>query len=176
MEIAKINVSGVMACVKCRNLIPAGLVGGFITAEYLDPRWEGLTKTIVFKGIQTKDVVTNASTIEIPPETVAIPGKRLQVGFYGTTSDGALVIPTLWADLGVIMPAADPSGDTSTDPTLPVYAQLAQQIGELREQIENIEPGGPGGSISATGQGDAIVIETSLTVKGDGDAIIIGGA
>lgn len=143
MEIAKIAVNGAMACVKLRNLIPAGLVGGYITVEFSDPRWEGLTKTVVFQGVETKDVVTNDQTIKIPPETVSIPGKRLQVGFYGTDSTETLVIPTLWADLGRIMSATDPSGDQSTVPTLPVWAQLAQRIEDLEDQGE------PGAGITA---------------------------
>lgn len=35
--------------------------------------------------------------------------------------------------------------------------------------------GGGGGTIKAEGSGDAIVIQTSLSVRGDGDAIVLGG-
>lgn len=143
MEIANIDVGGVMARVKYRNFIPAGLVGGFVTVDYSDPAWEGLTKTVVFKGAETKDVVTNASIIKIPHEAVVSPGVRLYIGFYGTSADGTLAIPTLWADLGLIQPAADPSGDESADPSLPVYAQLAQKVEDLKDQIGSVDPGGP---------------------------------
>lgn len=54
-----------------------------------------------------------------------------------------------------------------TDPKKGDYVKGKEKF---LEQI----PGG-GGSISAIGQGDAIIIETSLLVKGQGDAIIIGG-
>lgn len=153
MEIAKLIITGAMAHVKFRDLIPAGLVGGYITVEYFDPLWDGLTKTVVFKRIEkkdkitnaTKDVITNATTIEIPPELIATPEMILQVGFYGTNAERVQVIPTLWADLGMIQPAADPSGDTTTDPTLPVYAQLAQRVGTLEDKVENLKPGGSTG-------------------------------
>lgn len=148
MEIAKIKIDGVTARVQYCCLVPAGLVGGTVTVEYSDPQWGGLTKTAVFKGNCVKDVVTNECVIRIPHETVAVPGENLQVGFYGTDSNGTLVIPTLWADLGVIQAAADPSDDVSTDPTLPVYTQLAQQIESLKDQIENIEPDGSGGNVA----------------------------
>ena len=48
-------------------------------------------------------------------------------------ADGNIVIPTLWEDIGAILDAADPSGDTNTDPSLPVWAQIQAMIGNLDE-------------------------------------------
>ena len=127
MEIAKIQVSGTTARVLKRKPIPAGLIGGYITVEYGDSLWLGLTKTVVFRGAVTRDVVTAGNVVEIPAETI-VAGKRLQVGFYGTRADGTLAVPTFWADLGVAAEAADPSGDESTDPSLPVWAQFADDL------------------------------------------------
>jgi len=45
--------------------------------------------------------------------------------------EGTIVVPTTWANLGVILPAADPSGDESTDPSLPVWAQILAMIGQM---------------------------------------------
>lgn len=151
MEIARIEVTGAMARVRYRDPIPAGLVGGTVAVDYSEDIWKGLTKIVVFRGAETRDVVTDEAVVTIPHETVAEPGKRLYVGFYGTDTDGTLVIPTIWADLGMIRDATDPSGDVSTDPSLPVYAQLAQQIGDLRDQIEDMEPGGSGGGSGEDG-------------------------
>lgn len=50
-----------------------------------------------------------------------------------------------------------------------------EQIAAAVEKYMKEHPPISGGSISAIGQGDAIIIETSLPVKGQGDAIIIGG-
>lgn len=167
MEIARIEVSGAVASVRYRDQIPAGLVGGIVTVVYSDTIWKGLTKTVVFKGgAETRDVVSEESAVTIPHETVAEPGKRLYVGFYGTDTDGTLVIPTIWADLGMIRDATDPSGDVSTDPSLPVYAQLAQQIGDLRDQVENMSPGSPGGGTGGGQDGFSPIASVAQTADG----------
>lgn len=107
------------------------MVGAEISLEYADPLWDGLTKTVVFRGAVAKDVINAGETVTVPPEVLAVSSRVLSVGVYGVDADGTLVIPTLWADLGKVMPSADPSGDTSTNPSLPVWAQLSALIGNL---------------------------------------------
>lgn len=107
------------------------MVGAEISLEYADPLWDGLTKTVVFRGAVAKDVINAGETVTVPPEVLAVSSRVLSVGVYGVDADGTLVIPTLWADLGKVMPSADPSGDTSTNPSPPVWAQLSALIGNL---------------------------------------------
>lgn len=145
MEIAKIRVEGTFANVVERRAIPSGLTGGTIRVEYAPGIWDDLTRTLVFRGVATRDVLTQETIVEIPHETVAAPNKHLQVGFYGTDAAGMQIIPTLWADLGLILPGTDPSGDPSTDPTLPVWAQIQEQVADLNERVDNMSPGGGGG-------------------------------
>ena len=168
MEVAKIRVDGAFANVVERRVIPSGLVGGTIRVEYAPGIWDNLTKTVVFKGVTTKDITTQKTVIEIPSETVAAPDKRLRVGFYGVDASGVQIIPTLWADLGLINPAADPSGDTSTDPSLPVWAQLADQLRRLEESggadpevIKQIVDE----YLSENPTGGGVVFETDATLK-----------
>lgn len=139
MEIAKIHVTGTCARIVSRRPIPEGLIGGYITVEYRDPVWQDLTKTVVFKGAVTRDVVTEERTVTIPAETIAA-GKRMLVGFYGTRAEGILAIPTFWADLGAVMAATDPSGDESTDPSLPVWADMLEQVQRIPEEVEKQVP------------------------------------
>ena len=147
MVIAKIYVDGVCAKITELRKVPQGIIGATIEVTY-SAEWSQLIKTAVFSGSTTKDVLGVGNTITIPAEVVAKPGHRLRVGFYGV-SDNTLAIPTLWADLGNIQSATDPSGDSSTDPRLPVWAQL-------QEQIKNIEltpgPPGPAGKDGVDGQ------------------------
>ena len=131
MLIARIKVSGVHAEVITCTDIPAGLAGGQIQIEYDDSVWSDLRKTVVFKGYTTVDIITDAATIVIPPEVVSRQHVRLSVGILGTSPDGAVVVPTLWADLGIVKPATDPSGDNAADPQLPIWAQLLHMIGDL---------------------------------------------
>lgn len=133
MILAKIKVSGLRATPCCIHEIPAGIIGGKIAFEYTDPMWNDLTKTVVVMGTVTKDILDAGDTVTIPAECVAKPSGSLRVGVYGTDADGVRAIPTLWADLGRIRAAADPSGDESADPQLPVWAQLQEQIDDLKE-------------------------------------------
>lgn len=133
MVIAKIRVNGAIARTVYRKAIPAGIIGAQVEFDYADDIWHGLRKTVVFKGAVTKDVVTDANIVTIPHEVVEKPSFRLSIGVYGVDADGNIVIPTLWEDIGAILDAADPSGDTSTDPSLPVWAQIQAMIGNLDE-------------------------------------------
>lgn len=137
MEIAKIEVSGVHARRMTRSPgrweIPAGLVGGTISLRY-GAEWAGLQKTVVFDGCGvTKDVVNAAEVVTVPAEVVARPERKLLVGIYGVGDDGTAT-PTLWLE-GYVCAAADPSGDPSTAPSLPVWAQLESRIRALEERF-----------------------------------------
>lgn len=143
MNIATIEVSGVYASAKAYTHIPAGLVGATVTFDFSDPKWDNLSKTAIFRGNVTRDVIMSDNIVRVPPETVEEPGSRLLIGVYGVDSNKNIVIPTLWTDIGPIRPAADPSGDPSVDPSLPVWAQLAEEIEKLKSEAPDV-PGKPG--------------------------------
>lgn len=98
--------------------------------------WDNLAKTAVFATeTVTVDVAEAAWTdgvCEIPHEVLATAGANVRVGLYGAGADGT-ALPTIWADLGLVRDGADPSGDASTDPTLPVWAQIEAAIGSLSD-------------------------------------------
>ena len=136
MNIATIKVSGVKAVTNDYPTIPAGIVGATVTFEFTDPAWDGLSKTAVFRGCVTRDVLMTGNIVRIPAETVEREGPRLLVGVYGTDVASNIVIHTVWVNLGSVRSAADPSGDPGTDPDLPVWAQL-------QARVEALEPGAP---------------------------------
>lgn len=133
MIIAKIRVNGAIAKTVYRKVIPAGIIGAQVEFDYDEDIWHELHKTVVFKGAVTKDVVTDANIVTIPHEVVEKPFFQLSIGVYGVNADGNIVIPTLWEDIGDILDATTPSGDTNTDPSLPVWAQIQAVIGNLDE-------------------------------------------
>lgn len=105
------------------------------TVEFIfSPDWAALTKTAVFTdGTVTIDVLQprwQGNTVTIPAEVLTTAGRHVRVGVYGSNADG-VALPTIWADLGKVRPGAEPSGDASTDPALPVWAQLQALIGDL---------------------------------------------
>lgn len=120
----KIEVNGANAHVAERTLLTSGAVG--LTCEFaFDRAWDGLMKTAVFRaGSVTRDVVDMEASVTVPHEVLETAGQKLLVGVYGVNKAGDVVIPTVWADMGLILSGADPSGDPGTDPTLPVWAQV----------------------------------------------------
>ena len=116
------------------ELLTAGMSKAVTVQFVFSPEWDGLTKTAVFSnGKTTVDVLEanwDGDTVPVPHEVLAVPGRHARVGVYGADESG-VVLPTVWVSLGKVQPGADPSGDASADPSLPVWAQLQKQIGDL---------------------------------------------
>lgn len=158
MILGKIQIDGTRATRLYCEDITRGIIGAELEIEYIDPVWDDLTKTVVFHcGGVTKDIVTDALIVTIPTEVVQTTGMTLSVGIYGTDANGNLAIPTICEDLGCIRGGANPSGDTSTDPTLPVWAQLQSQIDELREH----PPSSGLPSVTEEDNGKMLLVENS---------------
>ena len=131
MKIAEVRVSGCRCETVRLEPIPRGIVGAVVAVEYTDPAWDSLRKTVVFRGAATKDVLDAGSEIVIPAEVVSKAGGSLCMGVYGVDAENHVAIPTIWTELGVIQGAATPSGDASTAPSLPVWAQIQAMVGDL---------------------------------------------
>ena len=116
------------------ELLTAGMSKAVTVQFVFSPDWDGLTKTAVFSnGKTTVDVLAanwDGDTVPVPHEVLAVPGRHARVGVYGADESG-VVLPTVWVSLGKVQPGADPSGDASADPSLPVWAQMQNQIGDL---------------------------------------------
>lgn len=152
MILGTIRVEGVRAIPVVVKHVPKGIKKAKVRFEYADPMWDGLSKTVVFRaGDVTKDVLNAGELVDIPPEVVTEVGEILKVGVYG---EG---IPTLWADLGRIRDATDPSGDESTDPSLPVWAQLLLMVGDLK-------------SLNTTAKENLVAAVNEVLQKGGGTA------
>lgn len=129
----KINVSRTCAEATQRERLASGMQGAeayfFFSAD-----WDGLVKTAVFEGSgQSVDVLLTGASCEIPPEVLKKYGGMLRVGVYGASADGTTVIPTVYADLGIVRRGADPQKDPTTNSSLPVWAQLQALIGDLSD-------------------------------------------
>ena len=131
MKIAEVRVSGCRCETVRLEPIPRGIVGAVVAVEYTDPAWDSLRKTVVFRGAATKDVLDAGNEIVIPAEVVSKAGGSLYMGVYGVDAENQVAIPTIWTELGVIQGAATPSGDASTAPSLPVWAQIQAMVGDL---------------------------------------------
>ena len=131
MKIAEVKVAKT-TCETTRLVpIPKGIVGATVSIEYMDSAWDGLQKTVVFRSAVTKDVLAAGNEVVVPAEVVSRAGVNLYMGVYGVDAANNVVIPTIWAELGLVNGAVAPSGDTSTNPSLPVWAQIQGMIGNL---------------------------------------------
>lgn len=138
METARIHVSGTAAQVMSRQPLVAGTVGMPVEFTFGED-WQDLKKTAVFRcdGV-SYSVLEPETTAVIPWELLRKPGCTLYAGVYGVNEDGSVQTPTLWVDLGKIQAGADPSGDQSADPTLPVWQQLSHRVEALAHEVGEI--------------------------------------
>lgn len=124
MEKVKISICGNQAAVDKTHFITSGTAGLLVEFTF-DDQWDGLSKTAVFKaGNTVRDKVSVEKQTTVPSEVLSKAKKQLEIGVYGTNENGTVVLPTAWVSVGQILPGADPSGDESTDPTLPVWEQV----------------------------------------------------
>lgn len=167
-------------CTRTERLT-SGMVG--LQCEFVfDGAWDGLARTAVFwAGNEKRDVLLQGAVCTVPWEVLKTAGYQLVIGVYGTNADGTLIIPTCYAMCGGIAPGADPSGDESTDPTLPVWGQLQGMIGNLNDlqttSKDNLVDAINEAAQSGGGGGASVELDTTLTQSGKAaDAKAVGDA
>lgn len=170
----RIMINGAAASAAEREIYTSGTVGARLHLEF-DRRWDGLYKTAVFScGDKTADVQETQwenGECPIPHECLATAGQELLCGVYGCNADGSLAIPTVYVSLGVVRIGADPSGDESTEPSLPVWAALRSAVGDLSK----LETEAKSDLVSAINEAASSGGEGSKGDKGDkGDTPIKG--
>ena len=169
-------------CGRCVQSEPitSGMVGQPIELEY-SADFDGLTLTAVLtNGKTTVDVLNPGAQCVIPHEVLDTVGTLVKVGIYAVRGN-ELVIPTVYADIGVVLKGADPSGDVSIDPTLPVWAQTQAMIGNLNdlntETKDNLVAAINEAAQSGGGGGSTVELDTTLSETGKAaDAKAVGDA
>lgn len=124
-----IAVSGADAAVTRPATLTAGMVGVAVTFSFSGEAWAALEKIAVFRAGNVRRDVTawENGTCAIPWECLRTPGEHLLAGVYGADGDGTVVIPTVYADCGVIQPGADPTGDPAADPDTPFFTPMLER-------------------------------------------------
>ena len=138
MIVARVKISGASAMTVWANPITSGMVGAQVRIDYEGQEWDCLTKTVVFSGSVVKDVISNDTVIGIPPECLAVPNSLLKIGVYGIAADNTTAIPTLWAQIGRVLNGTDTSGDTTTNPEPPVWAQILNIADEAKQLAQSV--------------------------------------
>jgi len=134
----KVIAAGAELCAQIEGPLTSGMIG-LPVAFAFDETWAGLIKTAVFKaGNVIRNVVGIEGEAVVPWEVMREVGCTLQVGVYGLNEAGTLALPTVWADVGTIEEGADPDGDPSTDPSLPMWQQLVNKNNEQDRFLQAI--------------------------------------
>lgn len=136
-----IEVTNNRASTKCGELLTKGQIGAQVQFVFND-HWSDMKKTAVFKRCgKTIDVVDsewNGDIVTVPSEMTEEAGLLVHVGVYGVSEDGKRITPTLYAPLGAVALGVEPNGDPSTDPTLPVWAQIQGDIDNIKDELEDV--------------------------------------
>ena len=132
MHIAKITVAGVHARAIYSKPVSKGIRGAKITIDYADAAWCDLVKNVVFtNGAETIGIFNAGSEVQLPPEVTATAGVEIRVGVFGVDAAGAIVIPTLWASLGVVRDATSTDFVEAAEVTPTALEQLLSLIGPM---------------------------------------------
>ena len=114
---------------KERDLLTTGSVGMTVELEFSSD-WDNLEKFCIFRAYDISEAVAlTGDTVEIPARVLTKADVNLLLGIYGINTAGTVVIPTVWADLGVVRKGANLSGaDNYEQPPETLYAQLAALV------------------------------------------------
>ena len=175
----KVTINNICAKLTECEPLTSGMIGKTLDVEF-SADWAGLNKTAVFSnGDKTIDVMEsewNGNTINIPWEVIETPNRAVSFGVYGYTKNGddiILAIPTLYTSLGRVYLGTNPSGDESTEPSLPVWAQIQTEVDDLDDRVTYLEEHGGGGQGWTTEQIDLLeaVFEKLVYTDAEGGVI-----
>ena len=123
------------------EIITSGRVGLTFEIEFSSD-WSGLSKTVVCRcGDITRDVpFILDSPCVIPHECLTADniGNPLWLGIYGANSAGDVVIPTIYANAGLVLSGAEPNGKTDPPPTPSEVAVILEAANEAKQTAQSV--------------------------------------
>lgn len=127
--------------VQQRELVTSGSINVYHVCFAFSAGWNGLTRTAVFRaGTESRSVLLgDINQAVIPWEVLQNPGVHLYAGVYGTQG-GHTVLPTIWADLGVILEGVRP-GEEAQPPTPELWERSLARKGDRLAYTEDGELG-----------------------------------
>jgi len=140
-----------------------------------DAAWDGLHKFAVFRcGKVTRDrSLILSDTTTVPHEVLHKAEEHLFVGVEGRAPDGTLVIPTTWADAGVVLDGANACGVRGKDPTPDAYDDIMEAIQSGILRGPKGDKGDPGASyIRDIGAGRLNEAEKAALATVDGEGLL----
>lgn len=142
-----------------KETMTSGSVNLYEVQFLFSPDWDGLDRTAVFRlgGKSWSLLLDDGSLCVIPWEVLQKPSYGLDIGIYGTRGED-LVLPTIWASLGRILPGAAP-GEESRPPTPELWEQeLAKKQDKLQGQPDQL--------VGFDDQGNAVAVDAGEAMQG----------
>ena len=141
MEVIKILIKGADAETVQAPVVTTGMVG--CVAEFsFDSSWDGLSRSALFRaGGICKMQAAIEDTATVPTEVLQMTGHMLQIGVFGVSADGSVVIPTVWSDVDFIQEGTDNNAEAAAEPELPVWQQVLAKLDAVIADKLNILPG-----------------------------------
>lgn len=119
--------------------VTSGSVNAYDARFEFSPDWVNMTKRVVFRaGLTGKPLTvpwTGDDLCEIPWEVMTVPAVHIYVGIYGTRNE-TVVLPTVWADLGVVLEGVT-TGRPAQSPTPDPWEQELAQKGDKLDYTED---------------------------------------
>lgn len=147
------------AVVTNKELLTTGSAG--IQVQFtLSEDWAGLAKVAVFRqgdeGEKVDCVLDSGLTCVVPPEVLTTADEVVFCGIYGSNGQGTIIIPTIWASLGVVRPGTEPNTPASATPTPEIWAQILSVAQDAEATADEAM------SLVETGLNDLAVLETMV--------------
>lgn len=124
-----------------KESVTSGSVNAYTVCFRFSADWNGLSRIAVFQaGCKEVSVLLDSSgECTIPWEVLTEPGRYLMVGVCGKRGE-RLVLPTIWANLGMVKEGAI-SGGRVVPPTPELWEQALDRKGDRLDYTEDGELG-----------------------------------
>lgn len=134
----RVTVTGRTASATSDEPITTGSVGIPVAFELSEDFAELAAVATFACGPRRADVALVGSPVTVPAQLLRHGGHRLSVGVLGAAPDGTVVIPTIWADVGVVRPGAEPSGIDPAQPTPSWAAQVQEAAASAVDAVTSV--------------------------------------
>ena len=143
-----------------KELVTSGSANVYSVEFGFNEDWNEIDRVAVFtNGTEIISIpLDETNQCQVPWEVMKEPNKRLKGGVFGTKGE-TVVLPTIWADLGVIQQGVTMGAEPSA-PTPDAYQKILGMIGEMAGlttehkdtlvgAINEANRGGSGGGIAS---------------------------
>lgn len=135
-----VNVDSNTVTVSGSDVIVQNNVNAVQVKFSFSEEWDNLTEMIIFRGsgkvigVRPIDGITT-----IPWECCKVINDTIYVGAYGIDSDGTIVRPTTWGQIGRVVDGVDVDGVASPNPSDSTFVDIIDALGDLKDDVDDMD-------------------------------------